>query len=433
MEARTAGEGRFDHYSEDYARRWPELTAELRERCPVAHTDAHGGYWVVTGHPEVMTVVLDTDRYMNGRRNGESSTYIPGSMPLRIVPVETDPPLQTQVRRQLNPIFSDRMAAEWHPFIEAVTDVHLDAIAERGEGDLVLQVARQVTAVVNLALAGVPSFDEVDAFIDAPGITLRADPDSEAYKNAVAVTERVNVLFAEALDDRRRHPRSDLMTVIAHMELDPTPSGLSDEEFRLRLVQSIVAGGNSTTTSLIGHAFIHLSEHPDLRTRIAREPALLDEFLEEMVRLCTPAGNFGRVAREPGELAGQAIQPGERVLLSYAAANRDPRVFEQPDEVVFGREEKRHLGYGWGRHRCLGRSFARQMAKTIVWRVMERLPDFRVDLDGIERFDRIPMVNGLVRVPATFTPGRRTGATMPQDPPPLPDRVAPLTGHATRE
>ena len=91
---------------------------------------------------------------------------------------------------------------------------------------------------------------------------------------------------------------------------------------------------------------------------------------------------------------------------------------------MLGRTEKRHLAYGWGRHRCLGRSFARQMARTIVGRVLERLPDFQVDSDAIERYDSIPVVNGVVGVPATFTPGTRIGATMPTETPPLPDKVA---------
>ncbi|MET0828121.1 MAG: cytochrome P450 [Microbacterium sp.] len=408
----------FDHHSEDFARHWPEITAHLRSTVgPVVRTEVHGGYYAVIGHPEALAAANDAETLMSGRRDGVSSIYFP-SMPLRMVPLEVDAPLQVAIRRVLNPIFSDRMAESWEPYVRQLVDVHIDQFIESGEGDLVLDLARRVTATTNLALVGVTEFDEVEEFIDAPGITLRTEPGSPEYERAVEVSRNVEALFLQGLAERRAQPQNDVMSVIANLKLDG--EGATDE-FILRLIHTVVSGGNSTTTSLIGHAFIWLSEHPDIREKVSGDDALLADLLEEIVRLSTPAISLGRTARADGMVGDQPISAGDHVLLCYGAANRDPAVFENPDEVVFGRSEN-HLAFGWGRHRCLGRSFARSMAKATVGRVLERIPDFTVDVAAVKRYQTIPVVNGVLSVPATFTPGARVGAVKPTETPQLPAR-----------
>jgi len=410
----------FDHHSEEYAKHWAEQTAEMRAQCPVAHSDAHGGYWVVTGYEEALAVALDTDTFSQGRVDGESSYFVP-STPYALIPLELDPPLQTQMRRILNPIFTDRMANEWVSYVTDVADVHIDAFIERGEADLQVELARRVTAIVNLALVGITGLEDVDAFIDAPGIMVRAERGSPEFQAAFELTQRVEKRMKAELLKRRAEPRADVLSVVAAMQFDDERA---DDDLLLRLVNTIVAGGNSTTTSLIAFSLQWLSEHPDARAELAADPERLEVALEEFLRLSSPALVGGRRATADVEVAGQAIQAGDMLLVSWAGANRDPAVYPDPDEAHFDRDNSRHFAFGWGRHRCLGRSFARMMALTVLRRVLERLPDYHVDVDRIERYPRVPVVNGVLTLPATFTPGKPIGAEMPSETPPLPDKVA---------
>jgi cytochrome P450 len=122
-------------------------------------------------------------------------------------------------------------------------------------------------------------------------------------------------------------------------------------------------------------------------------------------------------------LGGQEIAEGSQLLISYAAANRDPRVFDAPDEVRIDREDNRHLSFGIGRHRCVGMHLAKVVARVAIERVLARLPDYVVDTERIVPYETTPLVNGVVNLPATFTPTARVGASMPAVGPDLPERV----------
>ncbi|MET0781230.1 MAG: cytochrome P450, partial [Microbacterium sp.] len=344
------------------------------------------------------------------------------STPLQLIPLETDPPLHTQIRRKLNPIFTERMAGLWSDFVRQATDALLDEHIESGQIDL-NDVVRRLTATVNLALVGLTAgAGEIDRFITAPGIVARERPDSPAYRDAVAATEEMARSMLEIIDDRRRAPRDDVATVCAHLTLDEDDPEANDR-LLVRLLQNLVAGGNTTTTSLIGHALFWLSEHPEERDRLAAQPERIEAAIEEFVRFFSPAHTVGRSTSSDTEVAGQEIRQGERVVVCFAAANRDARAFDDPDEVDLEREGKPHLAFGYGRHRCLGRAFARMTAEVVLKRLLERIPDFRVDPDGVEVYSDISVVAGIVKLPAIFTPGPALGAVMPTECPPLPDKV----------
>jgi len=414
----------FDHHAPDWAADWPGVTSRLRDQCPVARTDAHGGYWLVTGYDEAMAIAMGAE-FMSGRVNGESSYFVP-SMPLPLIPLESDPPVHTKLRRTLNPIFTERMADLWEPFIRQATDALVDPHIASGRIDLLTDLSRRVTATVNLALVGLVELaataEQVDRFVTAPGIVAREKAGSPAYLEAIAATEEMDDVVRQLIRDRRRAPRDDVATVVAHIELEGDDETV--EATRVRLIQNLVAGGNATTTSLIAHGLMWLSEHPAERAELIAEPGRLESAVEEFIRFYSPAHCVGRRAREDAEVAGATIPAGERVILCFAAANRDERAIERANEVLLDRgAQQRHLAFGYGRHRCIGRYFARTTARVVIGRLLERMPDYRVHVDEVVHYTDVASVNGIHSMPASFTPGRPTGAAMPSDCPPLPDKV----------
>jgi cytochrome P450 len=208
--------------------------------------------------------------------------------------------------------------------------------------------------------------------------------------------------------------------VIAHIEVD---GELAPFDLLHNILETVVSGGVSTTVSLIAHALLWLPEDPAERAALAADPERLALAMREYLRLSTPASNLARLTAVETEIGGQVIAPGERVVLCYAAANRDARAFTDPEAIRLDREEDKHLSFGIGRHRCIGMHIAMMLAETVVARALERLPDYRADCDHVERYARIPVVNGVVGLPATFTPGRPVGAVVPAEGPPLPEKV----------
>jgi len=176
------------------------------------------------------------------------------------------------------------------------------------------------------------------------------------------------------------------------------------------LCAMIIGGGFDTTTALTAHALEWLSEHPDERARLSREQdALLNPATEEFLRFFTPAPGDGRTISDDMQFEGAALKAGERLWLSWAMANRDPNLFDDPDQVIFDRKVNRHFSFGLGVHRCAGSNVARTVFKAMLTAVLDRLPDYRCDPDGTVHYDSIGVIQGMHHLPATFAPGSSQG------------------------
>ena len=408
----------FDHHSPEYAADWPRITHDARGKCPVAWTEAHGGYWVVTGYEEISGITRQPDRFRNGRRDDKSSTFVP-STPEPLYPLELDDPMHAQIRRTLNPHFSPRMAAAWRPFVEQTTDTMIDKVIGSGKADLVADITKPVPAVLNLSLLGIPVDDlqSLYEYLDAPGVVVRSKPGSPEYERALQVIRDSRAQTEQIIQDRRARPQNDLATVIAGMEFDGQPA---DVDFLSHLIQDVVSGGNGTTTALVSHSLLWLGAHQQARTAIIQGTASLDTATEEFLRAFPPASNLARSANGDFEYVGQDIKDGEVLVLCTAAANRDERVFTAPDEVQIDRHPNPHMTFGSGHHKCLGSHLARMAGRVIIERVLARIPDYEVDFGAVEKYQAIPVVNGVLSIPATFTPGEPVGARIPERKPPLP-------------
>jgi cytochrome P450 len=405
----------FDHHSAEFADDWRAATEELRTKCPVGWTEAHGGYWVVSRYEDVKKVALDdvtfsSDNDMTGERGGGQGTAIPRA-PLQLIPLEVDGPRFNAYRQLLNPKFSPAAAELWRPFLQQVADALIDRFCESGECDLVQDLASPVPAMLTMKLLGLPLADWEDVATPFHEISW-AVPGSEMYQRAIEGIFRVLGRISEELGKRRGHPRDDLLTFLLNSEIEG--EALTEEEI-LKICFLQLIGGVDTSTGLLSHTYAWLSEHPAERQRLIDEPDALKRATEEFLRWVSPAPALARTVAVETELGGQRLRLGDRLLVSWASANQDADVFENPDEVDIDRWPNRHQAFGLGAHRCLGSNLGRVQFQEVLKTSLRRLTDLKVDLAAAQRYPSLGQVNGYSALPATFAPSAPVGAILPLD------------------
>jgi cytochrome P450 len=206
----------------------------------------------------------------------------------------------------------------------------------------------------------------------------------------------------------RENPRPGLVNALLRLRIDGEPA--PDLEI-LGNLGLIIGGGFDTTTALTAHSLEWLSENPDQRELLSRQrDTMLNAATEEFLRYFTPAPGDGRTFSEDTEFEGTRFKEGERLWISWAMANRDPSVFEQPNEIILDRKGNRHFSFGIGVHRCVGSNVARTVFKSMLTAVLDRMPDYVCDPEGTEHYETIGVIQGMKHLPATFTPGSRLGA-----------------------
>lgn len=405
----------FDHHSSTFADNWRGVTAELRKQCPVAWTEAYGGYWVVSRYKDVKSVALDdetfsSDNDMTGERNGGQGTAIPRA-PMQLIPLEVDPPRFNEYRKLLNPKFSPAAAELWRPFLRQTANAMIDRVCEAGECDLVKDLASPVPAMLTMKLLGLPLADWEDVATPFHEISW-AVPGSAMYQRAIEGIFRVLGRLSEELTKRRDAPADDLLTFLLTSEIQNEP--LTEEEI-LKICFLQLIGGVDTSTGLLSHTYAWLSEHPEEKQRLVDEPELMKRATEEFLRWASPAPALARTVTAETELGGQRLCPGDRLLVSWASANQDAEVFDDPDTVNLDRWPNRHQAFGLGAHRCLGSNLGRVQFQEVLKVTLRRLPDVKVNLAAAQRYPSLGQVNGYATLPATFTPSAPIGADLPPD------------------
>ena len=408
----------LDHHSAAFAADPAASLRELRERCPVGWSPSYNGFWALTRYADVSRVLNDAARF-SSRHDLEPDSPFQGVTipppPMRFIPVEMDPPEFLGYRRLLNPLFSPAAVERLRPQMASFTDWCIDQVAERGEIDLVYELASPVPAMVTLELLGLPVEDWprfATTFHDMVAYPPGTPELERAFGSAAGITTDLTCLVAErrASPGRVRHGGID---ALLDADIDGAPI---DDERLVEVIKLVLAGGIDTTTGAAAGAFVHLSHHPDHRARLIAEPGLIESACEEYVRWVTPTPVLARTATCPVTIGGEEVALHERVMTNLFAANRDPDAFPSPDDVVLDREPNRHASFGFGIHRCVGANLARAELQTMLSRVLARIPDYRVDDSRARRYHTAGVQNGWITVPATFTPRKREDAgqrTMP--------------------
>jgi Cytochrome P450 len=213
--------------------------------------------------------------------------------------------------------------------------------------------------------------------------------------------------MARQLAEIRANPRPGMINAVSNAQIvGGTPPDLE----LLGVISLIIGGGFDTTTALTSRSLEWLSLHPDERARLSADrDTLLNSATEEFLRYFTPAPGNGRTISADCEIAGQEFHEGERLYLSWAMSNRDPAVFDHPNEVELDRTGNRHHSIGLGLHRCIGSNVARMVFKRVLLAVLDRMPDYVCDPAGAVHYETIGIIQGMKHLPATFTPGSRVG------------------------
>jgi cytochrome P450 len=366
----------------------------LRTECPVAHTSRWGGSWMPTRYADIAAVAHDVTTF-SSRDVGVVGGGEPleGMPELSLPPIDTDPPLHTSARRLILPWFSHDRVDSYAAMTRALCNSLIDEVIATGRADAAQDYAQRIPVRVISWMLGVPE-ELADTFTGWVRDTLEFGHDPE---RSVPAWNAIATFFFEAVAERRVNPGTDLVSDLLRAEVDGHP--VPDEQVLGTLALILVAGVD-TTWSGIGSAMWHLATHEADRRRLVAEPELIPTAIEELLRAYSPV-TMARIANTDTTLAGCPISAGDKVLLSFPAANRDPEAFERADEVVIDRQLNRHVAFGVGIHRCAGSNLARMELTVAVEEWLKRIPEFHL-VDGAPVTWAGGQVRGPRQVPVEF-------------------------------
>jgi cytochrome P450 len=396
----------FDHHSPEFAKNTYETLAEMRGKCPLGFSQAHGGFWTAFQHSTGMAVFRDHEHFSSSKFIDEEGTVrggvtVPAIESLVSIPEEIDPPEWHAYRTLLNPVFSPDAVDRLRPGILRRADELIDTFIERGEADLVQDLANLLPGSVTIDFLGLEQSD-LKLFSDPFHKITWAPAGSPEWNEALEGFRKMPAVLMRAVEDRRNTPRPDYISELVRMRIDDRL--LNDDEL-IKILMQLLAGGIDSTASLLSCVFMYLDEHSEARQLLVDDPRLLQRATEEFVRYYSPIQAIARCAKDDVVLEGQQIARREPILISIASMNRDDQVFDDPDEVVLDRWPNRHVGFGLGMHRCLGSNFARAMFQITLVQVLKRLGDYRVG--SAVPYGVRSTINGWITIPATFRPSHR--------------------------
>ncbi len=353
--------------------------ARLRDEAPLYYNESYD-FYAVSRFDDVESGLGNNETFISGRGGILEIIKANIEMPSGILIFE-DPPTHTIHRRLLSRVFTPRRVAELEPKIREFCAQSLDPLIGTDNFDFVRDLGAQMPMRVISMLLGIPDSDQ-EAIRDQANENLRTDAGApmEVGEGHLDMGSQ----FAEYIDWRADNPSDDLMTELLQAEFEDetgTTRRLRREEI-LTYVSVIAGAGNETTTRLIGWTGKVLAEHPDQRRELVENRSLIPNAIEELLRFEPPGPHIARYVARDVELYGQTVPAGSAMLMLVGAANRDDRVFDEPDRFDIHRDIRRHLTLGYGIHFCLGASLARIEGRIALDEVLNRFPEWSVDLDN---------------------------------------------------
>ena len=365
----------WDHADPAYNQQAHQIWDDLRETCPVAHTDRYGGAWLPVRHEDISAIARDTDHFSSEGavlankppREEWISTAPIGGAP----PITSDPPFHADARRLLLPAFSPQVVAEWEPEIRRLCNELIDNLEGLDVVDAAVQYAQNIPVYVIARMLGLP-LEDSDYFRDTVHLVL--EEIGAEFGDRRAGFEKLDADLAKHVQDHIENPKDDLIGFLLNAKIYDQP--LSPTHVVGTIILLMVAGID-TTWSSIGSSIWHLAHHPADLARMVAEPELLPTAIEELLRAYAPV-TMARIVSQDAEIGGCPVKQGDSVLLPFPAANRDPDVFENADTVIIDREVNRHVAFGLGIHRCLGSNLARLELRVAVEVFINRFPKFEL-------------------------------------------------------
>jgi cytochrome P450 family 142 subfamily A polypeptide 1 len=394
----------------------------LRQNDPVYWSE-QDQLWIITRYEDVQFVSKNQAIFTSGEG-------VRPAVPTKIGLIDEHEPRHGQLRGLINKGFTPRMVKKLEVTFRELTTRAIDAIAQEGECDFVESISVPLPLWLIASMMGIRE-EDWDRFHEWSDALIAADgniANAEVMAKAGRAYAEYAAYATEVIEDRRRNPQDDLITILTGAkdaglleEFDEpevsaalaaagiVPLGSVSRDELIKLCVILLVAGNETTRNAISGGMQLLIEHPDQRRRLRDDPSLLDSAVEEMVRLVSPVHSFSRTVLQDTELRGKAIAKGQRVLMIYPSANRDAD-FYGPDAGEFKIDRGApHLGFGIGSHFCLGANLARMEMRVVFSELMRRLPDMQYAAGG-PVLRNSALVRTCAEMRVRYTPEKKTSS-----------------------
>jgi cytochrome P450 len=358
-----------DNVDRDYY----DFLDRLREQTPVAMVETGGVVAkAILRCQDIRTVITDSERFSAGQVADEGGGFYDDAL----IPSSIDPPAHTQYRQLLGPMFSPIVARDLGPRMRDLAKELISKVAEKGECDVVEEIAKPYAGMIFFELVGLPLAD-MPAVLEAEKdvwLPNAEDPDMSRRESGL---QALKVYLSGKIAELRSKPDGSFLAKLMEADIEGRP--LTDPE-----IQSIgllaCLGGVHTTKSTLGKMMFYLGSNPDMQQLLRDDPKKIPAFIEEYLRIGM-LGHSYRHAKVDTEIGGCPIHKGELLSIQWTSGNRDPREFEKPTEFILDRKPNKHVAMGFGPHMCLGMHIARLDMAIMLEEWLSTLPQFHVSKD----------------------------------------------------
>jgi cytochrome P450 len=356
----------FDHNATTLSEEslWPAYE-EMRSLGRVTRSGHHGGYYVVTGFDDVRSALRDSETFVSGHGHRIPVVGVP-----KAIPIDYDGTLHREYRRIMIAALTPRRIAAMQPFLRDLIGRLVADFHAAGGGDVVAQVALPLPLRVLVEVVGFSEHTvaQLRELTEAMWSVVNDVDYDEARRE-------IRALIEEEIAGHRESPRDDFLSGLLDERVEDRP--IAEDEIARTLITMAIAG-HETTMNAASSLLWLLARDRDQQELLRGDPSLAPQFVEEMLRLRTPAQNFARHTAQEVAVGDTVVPEGARVLLSFAAANRDPAAFPDPDRFDVSRASRAHLAFGWGAHQCIGATLARTELKILL-ETLVAYPPFVLD------------------------------------------------------
>jgi cytochrome P450 len=383
----------FDHTDPRWTENPFSIWDELRAHSPVVHTERFHGCYLPTTYQAVKEIAYDTEHFSSRRVivRDERPEVTRNAAP----PITSDPPDHKPAKQLLLPPFTPDAMKKLEPRVRAICNELIDEFIDDGKCDAAARYTKYIPVRAIAHMLGIPEQDS-DLFITWIHQILELSIKDE--RMLMQAVQEMTAYFVGHIEERKQRPTDDLISTLMNAkDRDGQPL---DDAHVLGSLRLLLIAGIDTTWSAIGASLWHLARTPSDRDRLIAEPELMPTAIEALLRACSPVTMAREVMKET-TISGCPVKPGNMVLLSFPAANRDPAMFPDADKVVIDRKENRHAAFGLGIHRCVGSNLARMEMAVAIEEWLKRIPDFRLDPAGKVRWSE-GTVRGPRQLPILF-------------------------------
>ncbi|PCJ21810.1 MAG: cytochrome [Gammaproteobacteria bacterium] len=372
--------------------------AELRAYGPI-YKDDNLDFYVASRFEDVKQIARDTTNFSSAQgifimKDADGNMVKDSSTPTPRM-IEMDPPNHSQFRSLISKAFNTKQMAALEPIVQSISKELIDGLAGRDEIDFNREYGNILPVTVICDMLGCEQKHRA-VFKEAADVLVYAF--NKSHEEQLAARQALADLLQDQIELRKRQPDQGLITALLNATMDG--QSLSADELT-GFVSLLMTAGTETTTNLVSNSLAYMHHHPEVKQRLIADPSKIAGAVDEFLRLESPVQGLSRTVVNEVTINGHTFQPGSKVLLLFAAANRDASAYENPEVFDETRPGKKHLALGHGIHLCLGAHLARMEAIVALTDILKRIPDYELHLDRAVRHP-VVMIRGYEQLPATI-------------------------------